>query len=97
MGIFAFIIFGLIAGALAQMIMPGSDPGGKGFKGIAITIGIGILGSFVGGLFGSHSRCDPLPRNLARDREERFAEHCMNRGPAVHCRSTPSSEHASTP
>ena len=53
MGIFAFIIFGLIAGALAQMLMPGSDPGGSGFKGIAITIGIGILGSFVGGLIGS--------------------------------------------
>ena len=40
MGIFAFIIFGLIAGAIAQLLMPGSDPGGSGFKGIAITVGI---------------------------------------------------------
>lgn len=53
MGILAFIIFGLIAGAVAQMLMPGPDPGGRGFKGIAITVGIGILGSFVGGLIGS--------------------------------------------
>jgi uncharacterized membrane protein YeaQ/YmgE (transglycosylase-associated protein family) len=53
MGILAFLVFGLIAGALAQMLMPGQDPGGRGLRGIAITIGIGILGAFVGGFIGS--------------------------------------------
>ena len=28
MGILAWIVFGLIAGALAKFIMPGNDPGG---------------------------------------------------------------------
>lgn len=40
----ASIIVGLIAGALAKLIMPGKDPGG-----IFITIGIGIVGGIVGG------------------------------------------------
>jgi uncharacterized membrane protein YeaQ/YmgE (transglycosylase-associated protein family) len=52
-GILAWIIFGLIAGALAQLLLPGEDPGGGGFMGIVITIAIGIVGAFVGGLIGS--------------------------------------------
>ncbi len=56
MGILAFLVFGLIAGAVAQMLMPGKDPGGSGFRGIVITIGIGILGAFVGGFIGSALR-----------------------------------------
>ncbi|MES1924596.1 GlsB/YeaQ/YmgE family stress response membrane protein [Salinisphaera sp. T31B1] len=44
MGIIAWIVFGLIAGALAKLIMPGDDPGG-----IIVTIVIGILGALVGG------------------------------------------------
>ncbi|MGH9793050.1 MAG: GlsB/YeaQ/YmgE family stress response membrane protein [Candidatus Acidiferrales bacterium] len=51
MGIFAWIVFGLIAGALAKLIMPGKDPGG-----IIVTMLIGIagaiLGGFIGGLLG---------------------------------------------
>jgi len=48
MGILWMIIIGLIAGALAKLIMPGRDPGG-----IIITILLGIAGSVVGGfLFG---------------------------------------------
>ncbi|HEV2736915.1 MAG TPA: GlsB/YeaQ/YmgE family stress response membrane protein [Longimicrobiaceae bacterium] len=39
------LIIGLIAGALAKLIMPGRDPGG-----IIVTILLGIAGSFVGGL-----------------------------------------------
>ncbi len=39
------LIIGLIAGALAKLIMPGKDPGG-----IIVTILLGIAGSFVGGL-----------------------------------------------
>ncbi|HYV06222.1 MAG TPA: GlsB/YeaQ/YmgE family stress response membrane protein [Blastocatellia bacterium] len=38
------IIVGLIAGALARLIMPGKDP-----MGILWTIVLGIAGSFVGG------------------------------------------------
>ena len=44
MGIIAWIVVGLIAGALAKLIMPGDDPGG-----IIVTILIGIVGAFVGG------------------------------------------------
>ena len=42
--ILSWIIIGLIAGALAKLIMPGDDPGG-----IIVTILIGIAGAFVGG------------------------------------------------
>ena len=44
MGIIAWIVVGLIAGALAKFILPGDDPGG-----IIVTILIGIVGAFVGG------------------------------------------------
>jgi len=44
MGIIAWIIFGLIAGALAKFIFPGDDPGG-----CFLTIIIGIVGAMVGG------------------------------------------------
>ncbi|MGZ4268411.1 MAG: GlsB/YeaQ/YmgE family stress response membrane protein [Solirubrobacteraceae bacterium] len=39
------IITGLIVGALARLALPGKDP-----MSIPMTIGIGIAGSFVGGL-----------------------------------------------
>jgi uncharacterized membrane protein YeaQ/YmgE (transglycosylase-associated protein family) len=42
--IIGWIIIGLIAGALAKLIMPGDDPGG-----IIITILIGVAGAIVGG------------------------------------------------
>jgi|TARA_B100000614_G_scaffold248830_1_gene257177 uncharacterized membrane protein YeaQ/YmgE (transglycosylase-associated protein family) len=48
MGIIAWIIFGLIAGAIAKLIMPGKDPGG-----FIVTIIIGILGAVVGGWIGT--------------------------------------------
>jgi uncharacterized membrane protein YeaQ/YmgE (transglycosylase-associated protein family) len=56
MGIIAFIILGLLAGAIAKALMPGDDPGGW----IVTTI-IGIAGALIGGflaaaLFGA----DPL-------------------------------------
>jgi uncharacterized membrane protein YeaQ/YmgE (transglycosylase-associated protein family) len=40
-----WIIIGLIAGALARLIMPGRDP-----MGIIATILLGIVGSILGGL-----------------------------------------------
>lgn len=47
MGILSWIVFGLIAGALAKWIMPGKDPGG-----LIVTILIGIAGAIVGGFIG---------------------------------------------
>ena len=42
------VIVGLIAGALARLLMPGKDP-----MGIIMTIILGIAGSFVGGFVAS--------------------------------------------
>jgi uncharacterized membrane protein YeaQ/YmgE (transglycosylase-associated protein family) len=44
MGLIAWIIVGLIAGALGKLIMPGRDPGG-----LIVTILIGMVGAVVGG------------------------------------------------
>ena len=48
MGILSWIVFGLIAGALAKWIMPGKDPGG-----IVVTILLGIGGAIIGGFIAS--------------------------------------------
>jgi uncharacterized membrane protein YeaQ/YmgE (transglycosylase-associated protein family) len=48
MSILAWIILGLLAGAIAKAIHPGPDPGG-----IIVTMLIGIVGAFVGGFLGS--------------------------------------------
>ena len=53
MGVLTWLLFGLIAGAVAQLVLPGEDPGGGGFLGIVITMAIGILGAVVGGLIGA--------------------------------------------
>ena len=44
MGIIAFLVLGLLAGAIAKAIMPGEDPGG-----IIVTTAIGVVGALVGG------------------------------------------------
>jgi len=44
MGILALLVMGLIAGAVAKLLVPGDDPGG-----ILITMIIGVVGAFVGG------------------------------------------------
>lgn len=44
MGILSWIVFGLIAGALAKFLFPGDDPGG-----CIVTIIIGVVGAMVGG------------------------------------------------
>ncbi|WP_035796194.1 GlsB/YeaQ/YmgE family stress response membrane protein [Kitasatospora mediocidica] len=49
MGIVSWIILGLIAGAVAKLLLPGRDPGG-----IIVTTLIGIAGSFVGGWLSAH-------------------------------------------
>ena len=45
--IISMIIVGLIAGALARLLVPGRDP-----MGIGATIVLGIVGSFIGGFLG---------------------------------------------
>lgn len=47
MGILAWIVFGLIAGALAKFVMPGRDPGG-----FIVTTIMGIVGAVIGGFIG---------------------------------------------
>jgi uncharacterized membrane protein YeaQ/YmgE (transglycosylase-associated protein family) len=51
--IIGWIIFGLIAGAVAKLLMPGKDPGGM-FVTILLGIGGALLGGFIGrALWGS--------------------------------------------
>ena len=56
MGIIAFIILGLLAGALAKALLPGDDPGG-----FIITALIGVAGALIGGfLAGALFNADPM-------------------------------------
>jgi uncharacterized membrane protein YeaQ/YmgE (transglycosylase-associated protein family) len=48
MGCLAWILVGLVAGALAKLLLPGKDPGG-----IAVTIILGIAGASLGGWLGT--------------------------------------------
>jgi uncharacterized membrane protein YeaQ/YmgE (transglycosylase-associated protein family) len=54
LGIIAFVILGLIGGAIAKAILPGDDPGG-----FIVTAIIGVVGALLGGflaaaLFDAH-------------------------------------------
>ena len=46
-GIIGWIVFGLVVGVIAKLLMPGKDPGG-----FIITILLGIAGAVLGGLIG---------------------------------------------
>ena len=46
-GVLGWIVFGLIAGVIAKLLMPGKDPGG-----FIVTILLGIAGAFLGGFLG---------------------------------------------
>ena len=48
MGFLAFLLLGLIAGAIAKLIMPGKQSGGW-----IATLVLGVIGAFVGGLLGN--------------------------------------------
>src|SRR5436305_10483609 len=48
MGILLWLLFGLLAGAIAKFLMPGKAPGG-----ILLTIVLGIIGAVVGGFIGT--------------------------------------------
>ena len=47
MGILAWILFGLVVGIIAKLLMPGRDPGGFIF-----TILLGIAGALLAGFIG---------------------------------------------
>ena len=47
MGLIMYLVFGLIVGTLARLIVSGREPGGW-----IVSIAIGIAGSFAGGFLG---------------------------------------------
>ena len=47
MDILLWIVFGLVVGVVAKLIMPGRDPGG-----IIVTIILGVVGALLGGWLG---------------------------------------------
>lgn len=47
MGVLAWILFGLIVGIIAKLLMPGRDPGG-----FVVTVLLGIAGALLGGFIG---------------------------------------------
>jgi uncharacterized membrane protein YeaQ/YmgE (transglycosylase-associated protein family) len=49
MNIISWILFGLLAGAIAKAMHPGKDPGGW-----IVTMLIGIAGAFTGGAIGHY-------------------------------------------
>lgn len=57
MSIISWIVFGLIAGFIAKLLLPGRDPGG-----CIATMVLGIVGAFVGGIiYGLFTTGHPLP------------------------------------
>ena len=46
-GVIGWIVFGLVVGIIAKLLMPGRDPGG-----FIITVLLGIAGAVVGGFVG---------------------------------------------
>ena len=46
-GILGWIVFGLVVGIVAKLLMPGRDPGG-----IVVTMLLGIVGAVLGGWIG---------------------------------------------
>jgi uncharacterized membrane protein YeaQ/YmgE (transglycosylase-associated protein family) len=46
-GVLGWIVFGLVVGIVAKLLMPGRDPGG-----FIVTILLGIAGALLGGFLG---------------------------------------------
>ena len=46
-GVLGWILFGLVVGIIAKLLMPGRDPGG-----FIITVLLGIAGAVIGGFIG---------------------------------------------
>ena len=47
MAILGWIVFGLIVGIVAKLLMPGRDPGG-----FIVTMLLGVVGAMIGGVIG---------------------------------------------
>ena len=60
MDILLWVVFGLVVGIVAKLIMPGADPGG-----IVVTIVLGIVGALLGGWIGRVMGLYFLNRGLA--------------------------------
>ncbi|MET8557985.1 GlsB/YeaQ/YmgE family stress response membrane protein [Streptomyces sp. NPDC004959] len=59
MGIISWIILGLLAGAVAKILLPGRDPGGL----VGTTL-IGIVGAFLGGWISSRFLDHPISKDF---------------------------------
>ncbi|QNE75617.1 GlsB/YeaQ/YmgE family stress response membrane protein [Streptomyces finlayi] len=59
MGIISWIILGLLAGAIAKVLLPGRDPGGL----VGTTL-IGIVGAFLGGWLSSRYLDRPISNDF---------------------------------
>lgn len=59
MGLIGWIILGLLAGAIAKLLLPGRDPGG-----VLGTIVIGIVGAFLGGWLSAKLLDKPVPHHF---------------------------------
>ena len=59
MSIIGWILFGLIVGVVAKLLMPGRDPGGMI---VTILLGIGgaLVGGFIGRTLGWYGEGDPV-------------------------------------
>ncbi|GAA4965500.1 GlsB/YeaQ/YmgE family stress response membrane protein [Streptomyces heliomycini] len=57
MGVIAWLVLGLLAGAIAKAILPGRDPGGC----VGTTL-IGIAGAFLGGWLSAELLDRPVQR-----------------------------------
>jgi uncharacterized membrane protein YeaQ/YmgE (transglycosylase-associated protein family) len=47
LGVLGWIVFGLIVGIIAKLLMPGPDPGG-----MILTVLLGVAGALIGGFLG---------------------------------------------
>jgi uncharacterized membrane protein YeaQ/YmgE (transglycosylase-associated protein family) len=59
MGFLSWIVLGLIAGAIAKILLPGRDPGG-----MIVTVLLGIAGAFLGGWLSATFLDRPVDKQL---------------------------------
>ncbi|MFG1811380.1 GlsB/YeaQ/YmgE family stress response membrane protein [Streptomyces sp. NPDC049040] len=59
MGIIGWIVLGLLAGAIAKVILPGRDPGGL----VGTTL-IGFVGALLGGWLSAKLLDKPIPHHF---------------------------------
>ncbi len=55
MALIAFLVFGFVIGLLARALLPGQQP-----MGLLLTTGLGVAGSFLGGVLVSLATDHPL-------------------------------------